>query len=437
MPPSVIVVGAGLAGLAAAERLRRRRIPVTILEGRDRVGGRVWTLRDGFVGNVRAEAGGEFVDEGQDAIRALAEEAGLRPVRVLKSGFGEARRSPGGRVRLRPSPPWREWGEKLQPLAEAFQRGDERRDGPVARAIARRSVAEFARSEGGSGKTLAWLRGLYCADVEDLSLLVVVEQAAAAKKAPGRQKMYRIAGGADRLAERLARPLRIHLETRVVAISQSARGVRVKVRGEELAADYVIVTAPAPLVNEIAFHPRLPEDQRKAIAQLKYGPATKTHLQFDRPFWRRSGRPRAFATSLPIGAVWDGSETQGGALLTLLAGGGASAATRSMLSRGGPERLMRELKWLGSGRLLSCQSVTWEADPWARGAYAYFDPSYDPGWRSLLARPFGRVLFAGEHTSLAWQGFMNGAIESGQRAADEVLAITGRLNVKPARPRKK
>jgi monoamine oxidase len=69
--------------------------------------------------------------------------------------------------------------------------------------------------------------------------------------------------------------------------------------------------------------------------------------------------------------------------------------------------------------------VTWERDPWARGGYAVFDPSFDPRLRAWLARPFERVLFAGEHTSDRWQGYMNGALESGLRAAAEVRALAG------------
>src|SRR5688572_17773628 len=416
----VLIVGAGLAGLVAARQLRRRR--VAIFEGRDRLGGRVRTIRDGFVGRVHAEAGGEFVDEGQESICRLVHELGLKLARVLRSGFGEARLS-RGRMRLLPSVSWDAHQDRLKPLVDAFKSADRRWDGPVARDIARRSIAEFAPG-------LDWIRGLLGADAGDLSLLVLVELAASMEKPPGKQKFFRIAGGADRLVEKLAAPLKssLHLGRRVVAIRQDAHGVRVAVRGadgliETVTASHVIVTAPAPLVAEIAFDPRVPQPQWRAIKTLRYGPSTKTHLEFERPFWRRPGRPRAFATSLPVGAVWDGSEAQASksSLLTLLAGGSASAATQRLLAEG---KLLRKLEWLGRGRLLSRHSVSWEAYPWARGAYAYFDPNYDPALRPLLAHPFGRVFFAGEHTSLMWPGYMNGAVESGLRAANEVLAMT-------------
>jgi len=80
--------------------------------------------------------------------------------------------------------------------------------------------------------------------------------------------------------------------------------------------------------------------------------------------------------------------------------------------------------WLGRpSKLVAAQTVVWEEDRWARGGYAYFDPSFDPLWRAWLARPTGRIVFAGEHTSIKWQGYMNGAVESGLRAAAEVGAM--------------
>ena len=87
--------------------------------------------------------------------------------------------------------------------------------------------------------------------------------------------------------------------------------------------------------------------------------------------------------------------------------------------------LASQLDWLGSSgaELRQSRQVVWETDPWARGGYAYFDPAFDPALRQWLARPFGRLFFAGEHTSFRWQGYMNGAVESGRRAAAEIEAV--------------
>jgi monoamine oxidase len=258
----------------------------------------------------------------------------------------------------------------------------------------------------------------------------LVDQFAADTDGPG--DMYRIEGGNQRLATALAAPLgdRLRLNCEVVAISQRGRTVRVSVKARrrltQIACDYAIVTLPAALLRRIPMSPALPAQQHDAIARLKYGRATRTLLQFDRRFWRGVGRPRAFGSALPMGAVWDGNEEQRGrpGILSLLAGGGASDATQKISAKNGPRGLVDSLEWLGArdAALVASRQIVWEQDPFARGGYAFFDPSFDPGLRTWLARPCGRLFFAGEHTSLRWQGYMNGAIESGRRAAFEVAA---------------
>jgi monoamine oxidase len=108
----------------------------------------------------------------------------------------------------------------------------------------------------------------------------------------------------------------------------------------------------------------------------------------------------------------------------LLAGGGASAETRTLMAAQGAEGIVRELSWLDLAKvdLKAWTSLSWELEPWSHGGYAFFDTKYVPANRYWLARPFGRVFFAGEHTSLRWQGYMNGAVETGLRAAAEVAA---------------
>jgi monoamine oxidase len=97
-----------------------------------------------------------------------------------------------------------------------------------------------------------------------------------------------------------------------------------------------------------------------------------------------------------------------------------------MLAAGGPQAVVRSLRWLGApSRLLATRVVRWEDDPWAKGGYAYFHPGFDPAWRAELGRSFGRVLFAGEHTSARWQGYLSGAVESGRRAAAELVVLAG------------
>ncbi len=434
----MLVAGAGLAGLTAARDLVALGARVTVVEAGDRAGGRVRTVRRGFFAGQHGEAGGDLIDEGQTAIRDLAASLGLRLRPVLSSGWSFARADGRGRWRLVPATAARGWGRlarRLETLVERYRLSEQQWDSAIAADLARRSVADWLRAIRADDElwdTARGLRGFFLADPEDLSLLALVDQFADSSGAlPGR--LFRIAGGNDRLPAALARRLgrRVRLGTELVAVAQGRGGVRATLRhagrAASLPCDFVVVTLPAPLVREVAFTPALPPPQRRALARLAYGRATKTLLQFTRPFWRRPGRPWAFGSAGPFGAAWDGSQEQAGrpAVLTLLAGGGASGETQALLEARGPHGLAAALDWFGASgaALLHAHHTVWERDPWARGGYAVFDAGFDPALRAWLARPFGRVVFAGEHTSHRWQGYMNGAVESGRRAAAEVATL--------------
>ena len=436
--PSVLIVGAGLAGLAAAQELERRGCRVALFEARDRPGGRVWTIRDGF-GRMHGEAGGELIDDEQEEIRKLAKNLHLRESRVLRGGFSHYRVGNDGRRRWRsPSAVWQQTGLALERWVNAYTLNGEDWDGPIANRMAGYSVVDgFDEIDAPMEVrvTARVMRGFFVADPEELSLLTYVELLADGKD-PAERKMYRIEGGNDRLVQKAADQLRAPIRLRHIVrrIVQTKKSVRVTIENRfgqrsEIKGDYVLVTAPAPIAAEIEFAPALPESQRDAFLRLRYGRATKTLLQFDRHSWRAVRRPRAGATDLSIGAVWDGSEDQQDrrGMLILLAGGEASDETKAILNSGSLDRLLGCLKFFGIGRakLIAARSISWEDDPWARGAYAYFDPSFPPSARRLLRAPCGRIFFAGEHTSRKWQGYMNGAVESGLRAAEEILGAAG------------
>ena len=434
---SVLVAGAGLAGLVAARDLAAMGATVTVVDARDRVGGRVWTLRDGFIDGQHAEAGGDMIDEEHTALRRLADEFGLEQVRILSSGFGAARLTKKGDVRMVARSAARSWArlaEALAPLCEQYLWGERRWNSPIAAEIGRRSVSQWLddiQADTDLRSTALSLRGFFLADPDELSVLQLVDQFASDSDASS-GRMFRIAGGNDRLTAMLAAGLgdRLHLNTELLAASQRGGTIRASLRNgrarAQLQADYLVLAVPAPLLRRIPITPALPVQQHDAVASLPYGRGTKTLMQFDHRFWRAATRPRAFGSPLPFGAAWEGNEEQRGkaGILSLLAGGSASDATSDLVEHDGIQGLVRSLDWLGAKKaeLVGWRQARWEADPWSRGGYAVFSPSFAPSLRGWLAQPCGKVFFAGEHTSLRWQGYMNGAVESGHRAAAEVRA---------------
>jgi monoamine oxidase len=444
---SVLIAGAGFAGLAAARDLVALGAQVTVVEARDRVGGRVQTLADGFIEGQHAEAGGDMIDEDHHELIQLAEVLGLTLVRILRKGFSYARHGVNGKVRIvRPSPTrgWARLAEALEPVIAPYRIAERRWDTPIAAELASRSVAEWLdgiQADAELRATTVGLRGFFLADPEELSLLALVDQFAD-DDSPAPGKMFRVEGGNQRIAAAIAAAHgeRVKLGTELVAVSQRGRRVRASLKsGRQTAdflADYMIFAVPATLLRRIPITPALPVRQHQAIATLSYGRATKTLLQFSDRFWKRTTRPRAFGSPLPIGAGWDANEEQRGrpGILALLAGGNASDATASMIEREGIEAIVRSLEWLGAkdAELVAWRQWRWDTDPWSRGGYAVFDPTFDPALRSWLAQPCGKLFFAGEHTSVKYQGYMNGAIESGRRAAAEVAA-THRMAVQGRR----
>ena len=426
----IVVVGGGLSGLVAARDVIARGAEVHLLEARERLGGRVWTVSDKEFSDVPLELGGEFIDGEHAAIRALCHELRLTLLPVLRDGFGLAL-DVNGRVQLfnGQRPIWSDFKQTLSREVEAHRREGCDWNATTAQVIGRHSARALLQARGASREVLAMaegLRGFFLADPDRLSALVAVELAMQPTD-PGHVTLSRIKGGNDRLVQALAKQkgLKVTLKSVVTQIDQDERGVRVRVadgskKGTIVSGDYLVLSTPAPIARALEFTPAVPATLRKAWQALDGGPATKAHVRFDKGWWRKKGRPRAWGSNLDTGAIWETSGT-GPASLTMLAGGRASLALRELLEEGGPQRVIRRLSWLGEPEdARDFRSISWELDPFAKGGYAVFGPDFKPEWRAELSRAFGRIVFAGDHTSRKWQGYMNGAVESGQRAARDI-----------------
>ena len=442
MSAHILVAGAGLAGLAAARELQDRGLRATVIEARTRVGGRVMTVRDGFAADQHAEGGADLIESDQSAVREMARRLGLRLVPILENGFGFYGTSRNGRpARQSAFGAFETITQPLASLVRDFTLGEKRWDGALAQTLSGQSVADWLTTlEPGLGRRdvahlrarLRGFRGLFLADPEDLSLLALVDFFAG-DPFGGNSRFLRVAGGNDRLATSLAASLATRpilgaalrrIETResgITATIQQPSGLT------SLDADFAIVTLPPPLVTQVEFDPPLAQPQADAFREVRMGPAVRVLLQFESRFWKRRRQPSLFASDLSTGAVWDGNEDQRkgrAGILSLLAGGGAARELRDLMTGDGPAAVAGRMAWLGRpSRLLASRLVAWDTDPWAGGGYVAFHPGFDPLARAWLARPSGRLLFAGEHTSERWQGYMNGAVESGQRAAAEVIAL--------------
>ncbi|HWQ12584.1 MAG TPA: flavin monoamine oxidase family protein [Roseiflexaceae bacterium] len=439
-----IVVGAGLAGLVAAHRLAAAGQSVLVLEARERVGGRTWTRP--VVGGLSLDVGGQWLGPTQDRAYALVHELGLATFPTYTEGrnlvyWGGQLRSYRGLIpRLSPL--------VLLDFAQAQARFDRMaRRVPLAAPWAANRAAAWdgetfeswiqraTHSHGAAGLLRLYAEAVFSAEAADLSLLHALFYTHAGgdstllASAKGGAQQDHILGGAQQLSLRLAAPLgeRVRLGAPVRRIEQSATGVRVFTDGESFAAQAAIVAVPPALAAAIAFDPPLPPDRAQLLQRMPAGSVIKCLAVYDEPFWRASGLSGQLTSDRgPVKVTFDSSppESRPGVLLAFLEGNAARQLGRATQDERRQIVIACLCRAFGprAARPLAYTDVDWAAEPWSRGGYAAYMP---PGaWTSFgpaLRRPVGRVHWAGTETATRWCGYMDGAIESGERAAREVL----------------
>jgi monoamine oxidase len=443
----VLVIGAGLAGLAAAYELVQAGHEVTILEARSRAGGRVQTLREPFADGLSVEAGAVTVHDTHDWTIHYARLCDL-PLDPIPHTPGSTLYQVRGR-RIVESPgreaPWpfdltpeeKALGQRgireryLQPLLS--QVGDTTSPGWPGADLAeldRVSFAELLRRRGASPSAVSLLRmgfpdllGDGADAVSALDLLREAAQRAAAKQS------FIVRGGTDRLPLALAARLtdRIQYGSPVVRIEQDATGVRAVVGTggvhRTLSADHLICTVPFPVLRNVEITPPLPAEKQRAIAELQSTSVARVFLQTRTRFWEPQGlsgvlltdRPWAVFTHTPDPA------SHRGILESYSAGAEARRMAKTQesplpLAVRETAAAFPELPDQFEGGAVKF----WDEDEWARGAYTWFKPGQMRSLLPLVGRTEGRLLFAGEHTS-DHPGWMQGALASGVRAAREVM----------------
>ena len=391
----VAVIGAGLAGLAAATALRRSGADVVVAEARDRVGGRVWSVP--FAGGT-AERGAEFVFPSDEVVHATVRHLGLR---LFRKGTLYGEREPRGGPTV-----------STAELAGAAGRlGDAASDGTVLDALASLSL-----SAGAAEVIAARVEVSSAYPAADLDATVLAETGASF----GRFDTFGVEGGNSRLAQGLGAPLgpALLLATPVDGIVWDRRSVRVLAGELELWANAVVLAIPASATTALRFDPPLPEAKVRALADVRYGQAAKLHVPLLEPaepsavlsvpgrYWAYTqlgpdGRPAPFV------AAFAGTP---GALERLRVWAGP-ATWRTAVAALRPELALQA----GAAML-----TTWHDDRWAQGAYSARSRS-SPLDAEALASRVGPLAFAGEHTAGEWHGLMEGALRSGLRAAEDVL----------------
>ena len=453
----VIVVGAGLSGLATAHELVRAGHDVTVVEARSRAGGRVHTIRQPFADDLYAEAGAMFAG-GPHVVR-YAEELDIEFVPPGTGGSGDflfhvrgeripLPRRPGGKAaapewpveltdaerRMRLDGMWGEYvmgavSEIGDPLDPAWPPEELRKYDDM-------SFADYLSSRGASPAAISLLRldvlDLYGQGFESMSALAFLRDWAARRFMEAGGPGGVVPGGTDRLPEAFAARLtdRIRYGTEALRLEQDEAGVRVVCRRggrtETLAADRLVCTLPFSVLRTLEISPALPADKRRAIETLPYSTITRVYVQVSRRFWEDEGLSGAAYSDGGVPRVLTHPMGRRTDRAVLEAHTGKATGTR-LAGLDEDERLafaLEHLEAIHPGVREHAEggtSYAWTEDPWARGGYSSFAPGMVFEFLPVISRPEGRMHFAGEHTSRL-SASMDGALESGARAAQEIDA---------------
>lgn len=403
----IVVIGAGFSGLGAARRLTDAGLRVTVLEARDRIGGR--TRTDTSLG-VPIDLGASWIHGTEhNPLLGLAEEAGAKTVATDFEDF----------VLLGPD-------GAVDPGAAAVAAADWKRVAAQLQTRSQTADLDETVADGLDGiadltdPLVAWsvtssIAGEYAADPDELSLRWFGSE----EQLSGPDVL--LPGGYTQLSARLAQGLDITHSAEVTRISHRSTPIRIETTGGTVTADRVIVTVPLGVLKSdtIAFDPPLPDAKRAAIRRLGFGLLNKVVVAFDSPFWPRE-RPMIglLGDDQPVTDLVNGLMFAGRPLLVGLRGGEAAWSREALSDADAVDELITALR---APRPTGSLVTRWGADRYARGSYSFIAVGSSPDDMEELAEPAGRLHFAGEATDPEYFGTVHGAYRSGLREADRIL----------------
>lgn len=444
-----IVIGAGLAGLHAASLLEARGLDVLVLEAQQRVGGRIHSMRQ--LGD-NAEAGGTYIGSGYERVFRTAERHGIRLVDVtplLKFFREQDFVLEGEIIRQADWPthaknPFPE-GDK-QHLPWNYHRVLTMRDNPLAApeewaaekfAALDISMHDWLKQLGLDEAAIKIAYGIntsFGEDADDVSALLMLFRGAFSKAQralmSGDVLGYTAERGVQRIPEAMAASLRggVELGQRVTAIVDDGDEVKVRLsNGRALRGKHVVCSVPFGVLREIDIDPPLAGMQREAVLGLPSQPITQVYLAVDKPFWNDDGYSASLFTDTLAGMVaavraYDDPDTvthlsawvMGANANKLDALGSDADAGRAVINA------IESVRPAACGHLELIGLHSWGADPYAKGAWAYFQPGQVHRWASAMGRAHGKIHFCGEHLAATARG-MEGALEAAETAVEELL----------------
>ena len=439
--PRIAIIGAGLAGLTAGFYLKKQNLPFTIYEGSSRVGGRTFTLKDFAAPGTWTEMGGQYIDTSHKAILDLCRELNIPLLDVQSPGemaliqmdyfFNGTRYTDQDII------------EEFASVAPFFEKDIAsfpeviNYRTPQFRELDNTSLEAYIEQSGASPLMRSVLKAAFtCEYGRDLSeqsalnmiyLLPPKVNGQEFEAWGGSDERYVVEGGSSVISETMAELMQEQLafEQLLEAISPDGQGYRLSFQGgKEVKADVVIITIPFTMLRNVDIRLDLPPQKKQAIQELGYGMNSKLAMGFDERVWRKQGfTGNIFNEQLQNG--WENTQMQqnneGPGSFTVFLGG---AAGKELSIEQNPEFVnLIEQAYPGCRAVFNDRKFifNWSANLFVKGSYTCYLPGQWTAFGGAEAEQAGNLFFAGEHCSLDSQGFMNGAVESGKRAAEAIL----------------